>query len=93
MGGITDSQKTDFWFEYKGTDNRYHKYFPDFVLLKKDGSCYIIEIKSEKDRGHPSVEAKAKAVQQIADIQKEKVKYHVIYSQKDKDHFVCVDNQ
>ena len=85
IGGFTDPQKTDFWFEYQGTDKRYHKYFPDFVLIKKDGSCYIVEIKSERDRGASDVKAKAKAVRRIADIQPDKVKYHVSYSSQDKD--------
>ena len=79
-GGLTDPQKTDFWFEYKGKDDRYHKYFPDFVLMKKDGSCFIVEIKSERDKDHLEVIAKEKSVRQIADIQPDKVKYHVIYS-------------
>ena len=84
-GGLTDPQKTDFWFEYQGTDKRYHKYFPDFVLVKKDGRCYIVEIKSRRDEGQPNVEAKAKAVQRIADIQRDRVRYHIIYTTRDKD--------
>ena len=84
-GGLTDPQKTDFWFEYQGTDKHYHKYFPDFVLIKKDGSCYIVEIKSERDRSAPDVAAKEKAVRRIADIQPDKVRYHVVYTSSDKD--------
>ena len=86
MGGLTDPQKTDFWFEYLGTDKRYHKYFPDFVLIKKNGNCCIVEIKSERDKANPDVEAKTKAVKEIVNIQKDKVKYHVIYTSQDKTH-------
>ena len=80
-GGLTDPKKTDFHFEYKGVDDNYHRYFPDFVIVKKSGEFYIVEIKSERDRLNPTVEAKRKAVEHLAEIQSNKhFKYHIIYS-------------
>ena len=80
-GGLTDPKKTDFHFEYKGTDGNYHRYFPDFVIVKKTGEFYIIEIKSEKERNDPIVDAKRKAVERLAQLQPNAhFKYHVIYT-------------
>ena len=79
-GGLTDPKKTDFHFEYLGEDKRYHHYFPDFVLVKKTGEFYIVEVKSEKDRGDKTVQAKQKAVEKLQKIQSEKFKYQVVYT-------------
>ena len=79
-GGLTDPKKTDFHFEYLGEDERYHRYFPDFVIVKKTGEFYIVEIKAQKDKGNNIVEAKAKAVEQIQKIQTHKFKYQVVYT-------------
>ena len=80
-GGLTDPKKTDFHFEYKGVDDNYHRYFPDFVIVKNTGEFYIVEIKSERDRMNPTVEAKRKAVEHLAEIQSNaRFKYHVIYT-------------
>lgn len=49
-GGLSDPQKTDFFVEYKGRDDRWHRYSPDFLVRRKDGRCYIVEIKAEKER-------------------------------------------
>ena len=79
-GGLTDPKKTDFHFEYLGEDNRYHRYFPDFVIVKKTGEFYIVEIKAERDKGNSIVEAKAKAVERLQKVQTHKFKYQVIYT-------------
>ena len=79
-GGLTDPKKTDFYFEYKGNDNRYHSYFPDFILVKKTGEFYIIEVKAERDREDKIVVEKQKAVEKLQKIQPEKFKYHVVYT-------------
>ena len=79
-GGLTDPNKTDFHFEYLGEDKRYHRYFPDFVLVKKTGEFYIIEVKSESERGDRTVETKRKAVEKLQSMQPDKFKYHIIYS-------------
>ena len=79
-GGLTDSRKTDFYFEYKGHDGYYHKYFPDFVIVKKTGEFYIVEVKSESMRENPEVLAKEKAIRQLEKLQRDKFKYNVVYT-------------
>ena len=80
-GGLTDPKKTDFHFQYKGVDDNYHNYFPDFVIVKNTGEFYIVEIKSERDRLNPTVEAKRKAVECLEDLQSnDRFKYHIIYT-------------
>ncbi len=83
MGGLTDPGKTDFHFEYMGEDKRYHRYFPDFVIVKKTGEFCIVEVKSERDRGDRTVEAKRKAVERLQGLQPDRFRYHVIYSGAD----------
>ena len=85
-GSLTNTKKTDFHFEYKGTDNNYHRYFPDFVIVKNTGEFYIVEIKSESERGDPNVVAKKKAVKRLAKLQPDAhFEYKVIYT---KDAFL-----
>lgn len=80
-GGLTDTKKTDFHFEYKGTDGNYHRYFPDFVIVKNTGEFYIVEIKSERDRTNATVQAKNKAMERMEQLQSNAFfKYHVIYT-------------
>ena len=74
-------QISGFHFEYKGTDNNYHRYFPDFVIVKNTGEFYIVEIKSESERGDPTVIAKKKAVKRLAKLRPNAhFEYHVIYT-------------
>ncbi len=85
-GSLTNIKKTDFHFEYKGVDNNYHRYFPDFVIVKNTGEFYIVEIKSENERGAPDVVAKKKAVRRLAKLQPDAhFEYKVIYT---KDAFL-----
>ncbi len=85
-GGLTDAKKTDFHFEYKGTDGNYHRYFPDFVIVKKTGEFFIVEIKAESERTDETVQAKIKAVERLEKSQATgrttapQFKYHVIYT-------------
>ena len=79
-GGLTDTGKTDFHFEYLGEDKRYHRYFPDFVLVKKTGEFYIVEVKAESERGDETVERKRKAVERLAELQPDRFKYQVVYT-------------
>jgi len=60
-GAITDPNKTDFIFEYKGNDGRWHNYIPDFLIKKKNGKMLIVEVKAEPFRD----EAKEKAIKEI----------------------------
>ena len=79
-GGLTDPKKTDFHFEYMGEDKRYHRYFPDFVIVKKTGEFYIVEVKAERERGDRAVEAKKKAVERLQKMQPDKFRYNVVYT-------------
>ena len=78
-GGLTDARKTDFYFEYKGIDGRYHFYFPDFVIVKKTGEFYIVEVKSDREKGDETVVKKKKAVERLAKLQSNKFKFQIIY--------------
>ncbi len=78
-GGLTDPKKTDFHFEYLGEDKRYHRYFPDFVIAKKTGEFYIVEVKEDK-REDKTVEAKKKAVEKLQNLPTNKFGYHIIYA-------------
>ena len=77
---MTDTKKTDFHFEYFGENERYHRYFPDFVMVKKTGEFYIIEVKSESERGDKTVENKQKAVERLQKMQPDKFRYSVVYT-------------
>ncbi len=77
-GGLTDPKKTDFHFEYLGKDQRYHRYFPDFVLVKSTGEFYIIEVKGEHLQGDATVEAKRKAMERLQSMQPDKFEYQVV---------------
>lgn len=79
-GGLTDPKKTDFHFEYLGRDGRYHDYFPDFVLVKNTGEYFIVEVKAERDREDATVLAKAKAVEELREIQPDLFKYKIVYA-------------
>ncbi len=79
-GGLTDPKKTDFHFEYLGEDGRYHRYFPDFVIVKKTGEFYIVEVKNESKHGDKMVGAKRKAVEKLQKMQEDKFKYKIIYT-------------
>lgn len=55
-GGLTDPAKTDFYVEYRGEDERWHRYTPDFVIRKRPrpgerpgtGRVMIVEIKAAR---------------------------------------------
>ncbi len=85
-GGLHDPRKTDFYVEYKGVDGKWHNYSPDFVIRRKDGRCYIVEIKMEKLRDD-AVEGengrKAIAVQQWVGLNPERLKYEMIFTPSD----------
>jgi type III restriction enzyme len=79
-GGLTNPKYTDFYFEYKAEDNKYHKYYPDFLIKKKSGELYIIEIKSKSTLEDTTLKDKKKAVEEIARINENKIKYSVLYA-------------
>ncbi len=85
-GGLHDPAKTDFFVEYKGVDERWHRYSPDFVIRRKDGRCYIVEIKDARfrdddvdgERGR-----KAMAVQKWVGLNPDRLKYEMIFADSD----------
>ena len=80
-GGLTDTKKTDFHFQYRGEDGNYHRYFPDFVIVKKTGDFYIVEIKEASEQDDPTVMAKQKAVEHLKALQPDAhFDYKVIYT-------------
>lgn len=94
IGAITDPGKTDFLFEYKGKDDRWHTYTPDFLIRKKNGKVLIIEVKMEKFRGD-DVEGekglKALKLQEIQGLNPDKVKYEILFTSKDEIGFANVN--
>jgi len=79
-GAITDPNKTDFIFEYKGKDGRWHNYTPDFLIKKKNGKMLIVEIKAEPYR-EPE---KEKAVKEIEGLNPDRLKYEILITDKDE---------
>jgi len=79
-GAISDPNKTDFIFEYKGKDGKWHNYTPDFLIRKKNGKMLIVEIKSEPFRD----EAKEKAIKEIEGLDPDKLKYEILITDKDE---------
>jgi len=93
-GALTDPQKTDFYVEYKGVDDRWHRYSPDFVIRRKDGRCYIVEIKMEKMRDD-AVDGtngrKAIAVRKWVGLNPDRLKYEMIFTPSDNVAFNQVE--
>lgn len=84
-GGLTNRNITDFHFEYMDQNKQYHRYFPDFVVVKKKThEFYIVEVKSERDRDNPIAEAKKKAVERLQNIRPDKFRYQIIYTSADE---------
>lgn len=79
-GAISDPNKTDFIFEYKGKDGRWHNYTPDFLIKKKNGKMLIVEVKAEPFRD----EAKEKAIKEIEGVNPDKLKYEILITDKDE---------
>ncbi|AFL75024.1 DEAD/DEAH box helicase family protein [Thiocystis violascens] len=94
-GGLTDPSKTDLYAEYLGEDGRWHRYTPDFVILRKDGKCLVVEVKSEQHRADIAADLaradtgqqprsregrKAVAMRQLTDIDPERLTYRVIFA-------------
>jgi len=94
-GALTDPNKTDFYVEYLGEDGRWHNYTPDFIIRRKDGRCYIVEIKSEQfhaatdrdlrrdevgERPETSEGRKAVALRRWVGLNAESLKYEIVYA-------------
>jgi type III restriction enzyme len=85
-GGLHDPRRTDFYVEYKGADDKWHRYSPDFVIRRTDGRCYIVEIKDARFR-NDEVDGqsgrKAIAVQQWVGLNPDRLKYEMIFTASD----------
>lgn len=79
MGAITDPGKTDFWFEYLDKSGKYRNYTPDFLIRKKNGKVLIVEVKAERFRE----EVKEMALREIENLNKDDVKYEILFTDKD----------
>ncbi len=94
-GALTTPDKTEFWVDYKGEDDRWHRYTPDFIIRRKDGRCLIVEIKNaqfaaatqedlaREERGEAvlTVEGrKAVALKKWEQLNPERLKYEIIYA-------------
>ncbi len=97
-GAMTDPAKTDFYVEYKGDDNKWHPYTPDFIIRRKDGRCLIVEIKDvrfeaateedlsrdERSQAVITVEGrKAVALKKWEQLNPDRLKYHIIFVKGD----------
>jgi len=82
-GAITDSDKTDFIFEYKDKKGKWHSYTPDFVLIKNDDTILIVEVKGDPYKD----EQKEKALKEFEETNKDKIKYHIISTDKEQVNF------
>lgn len=86
-GAISDPNKTDFVFEYKGKDGRWHNYTPDFLIKKKNGKMLIVEIKMEKLRNDEidgEKGLKAMELKKIQGLNPEKLKYEILFTDGDE---------
>ena len=86
-GGLTDPNKTDFFFEYIGKDGKWHTYTPDFLIRKKNGKTIIVEVKMEKFRNDEidgEKGLKAAKVKEIEGLNPDKLKYEILFTDKAK---------
>lgn len=50
-GNITNTFRTDFYFEYRNpTNEKISRYFPDFLIETNKGRFIVIEVKSDRER-------------------------------------------
>jgi len=79
-GAISDPNKTDFFFEYKDKNGKWHTYTPDFLIRKKSGKMLIVEIKGEPFKD----EQKEKEMRQIENLNPERLKYEILETSRDE---------
>lgn len=85
-GALTDPAKTDFFVEYKDDKGKWRRYTPDFVIRRKNGKVYIVEIKAERERGD-SIDGekgkKAMALRKWESLNPDRLKYQIIFTSTD----------
>ena len=79
-GGMDDPNKTEFLFEYKGKDSRYHNYAPDFLIRRKNGKMIIVEVKAERFKE----EEKEKGMRRIEGLNPNRLKYEIVETKGDQ---------
>lgn len=82
-GGLATAAKTDFYMEYRGTDQRWHNYFPDFVVRLKNGKYLIVEIKATNEQNDPingKDGKKAMALRALQGLNPDQLKYEIIFA-------------
>jgi len=86
-GAIDDPNKTDFFFEYKDKNGKWHNYSPDFLIRKKNGKMLIVEIKGEpfKDR------QKEKEMRQVENLNPNRLKYEILETTREELTFGEID--
>ena len=90
-GALTDSNKTDFFVEYKDHKGKWRRYTPDFIIRKKGkgnkpGKCLIVEIKAERERNHildGENGKKALALRKWEKLNPDRLKYEMIFAPAD----------
>ena len=80
-GGLTNPNYTDFYFEWKDENGNYRGYFPDFLIVLKTQKFVIVEIKQVGKEQDPEVLSKERAVRQIENINPEKFRYEILYTE------------
>ncbi len=86
-GAINDPNKTDFFFEYKDKNGKWHNYSPDFLIRKKNGKMLIVEIKGEpfKDK------QKEKEMRQVENLNPDRLKYEILETTREELTFGEID--
>jgi len=93
-GGITDPNKTDFTVQYRGKDDHWHRYTPDFIIRMRgldgqplaSGRVMIVEIKSESARAdeiNGEHGRKALALREWETLNPDVFKYEMVFASRD----------
>lgn len=78
-GAISSPEKTDFWFWYRGVDDKWHRYTPDFLFRRKDGRMLIVEIKPEGNTEENLVtQQKEKKLREIVSLNPQTVQFEIV---------------
>jgi hypothetical protein len=85
-GALTDANKTDFYVEYQDVKGKTRRYTPDFVIRRKDGRCYIVEVKASRvkdDAVDGENGLKAMAIRKWVGLNPDKLRYEMIFTPSD----------
>jgi hypothetical protein len=78
-GAISSPEKTDFWFWYRGVEDRWHRYTPDFLFRRKDGRMLIVEIKPKGNTEENLVtQQKEKKLREIVSLNPHTVQFEIV---------------